>query len=300
MREQFPHKKPGDSLSADQVNKQSRVARATGTPQPGGFMHGRPGATLQDPPFFMTTAEITEDKDAPIYEIRERYYDDDVENPDDAQWRTDDESETTAPWDLDATEPSELSFSKGDVLTAWWHPQRGMFLPLTAGVSGAQGTIRFSILEACCEECWADVFILSRPPGVSKIIGEGAVESECGDVGESSSSTSSSGESSSSSSISTSSSSPSGSTSSSSSSTSSTSSSGKGLTTCQVRIYDKAGCFLTEANEQLVGRVGYATYLEDSGCGGTDPCPDIPGAAWEIISLCCPDDFCAAAVPGCT
>jgi len=62
----------------------------------------------------------------------------------------------------------------------------------------------------------------------------------------------------------------------------------------KVTVYDKIGCFLNEVNDDLVGRRGYATYLEadsdptvcEEGQVFMENCEDMPLAAWEIIHLC--------------
>lgn len=56
------------------------------------------------------------------------------------------------------------------------------------------------------------------------------------------------------------------------------------------KVYDMAGCFLNEPDIDLVGRVGYAKYLQDIRfvASPTEPGGPTPDPAWEIISLCCP------------
>lgn len=59
----------------------------------------------------------------------------------------------------------------------------------------------------------------------------------------------------------------------------------------EVLIYDKAGCFFNEPPEDLLDRIGYATYLTALEDG---PCPDTFGDFWECIALCCDDLQCGA------
>ena len=78
------------------------------------------------------------------------------------------------------------------------------------------------------------------------------------------------------------------------------SSSDKQLGDHQIRVYDLAGCFLSEPDDSLVDRVGYAVYmttdaydcddepLAQDSCGGVN----IPDERWEIHSLCGPDSYC--------
>jgi hypothetical protein len=58
-----------------------------------------------------------------------------------------------------------------------------------------------------------------------------------------------------------------------------------------VTIADRLGCFLNESNEALIGRKGYAVYLNSEFEG---PCPGMPNPSFEIISLCCAETQCAS------
>lgn len=49
-----------------------------------------------------------------------------------------------------------------------------------------------------------------------------------------------------------------------------------------VTVHDMIGCLLDEDEADLIGRQGYATYLE------TRDEYDTPTKRWEITSLCCP------------
>lgn len=299
MFEIFPQKQPGDSLSADHVNRLSRVASQQEALVLGGNAHGLDNRTQPFPPFRQGTFYVTDDPDdessgsgssqsisssgsvinppgvrSDLYEIRPRYYDHTVK-----QWFID---ETKGPWDLDAGGLG-LSLSVGDVVTAWYDQQRGAWIPVqgssSSTASGAGLIILFEICESCCEECWADVTILSKT-STETLPGLGATVTKCGVLEESSESSSQSLSQSSASSISTSSvsssssstpgSSSSSSSSESSSNSTSSSSTGSGVKTLgphQLRVYDLAGCFFKEANANLIGRRGYAIYMmEDAWC----------------------------------
>lgn len=56
-----------------------------------------------------------------------------------------------------------------------------------------------------------------------------------------------------------------------------------------VRIYDRTSAFFNEPPEDLVNRIGYATYLTPLEDG---PCPDTYFDAWECISLADLDRTC--------
>lgn len=56
-----------------------------------------------------------------------------------------------------------------------------------------------------------------------------------------------------------------------------------------VRVYDRTGRYLNEPPEQLVNRIGYATWLQPYEDG---PCPDTIFPSWEIIALPCNEETC--------
>jgi hypothetical protein len=56
-----------------------------------------------------------------------------------------------------------------------------------------------------------------------------------------------------------------------------------------VRIYDRTGCKFNEPPEDLVNRIGYATYMTPLEDG---PCPDTIFSSWECIDLCCSEETC--------
>ena len=340
---QFHDKKfPGDALEADLVNALKQIATRLGMMVLPANAYGFDNNPSPYPPFRQFLFEVVgliggdeestgssssssspssssgsstagaptiTDAASDVYAIQPRYFD--VET---AKWKTD---EKRGPWELDA-ESQNLTFGEGDVIVAYWDPQRQMWIPIEggSGSSSAGGggggalTITFEICEACCQECWADVTILSVSEENPTIPGAGATLTKCG-CGEdldSSSSSSNTTSSSSSSSVSTSSSSSSQSgesSSSSSSSSISTSSSSLGdcvkiLQDCQVRVYDVLGCHLTERNDVMPGRKGRATYMyqtEEKGCTTCEEyetlfCNEgvsyiIPASRWEIDMLCC-------------
>lgn len=57
----------------------------------------------------------------------------------------------------------------------------------------------------------------------------------------------------------------------------------------EVTIYDFSGCYLKGANLDLVGKIGYATYLSyDPDIDGELECAPLEaGNYWHITSLCC-------------
>jgi len=56
------------------------------------------------------------------------------------------------------------------------------------------------------------------------------------------------------------------------------------------RIYDMAGCYLNEPDADLIGRIGYAKYMQDEQfiTEAIEPGGPVPDEAWEVTALCCP------------
>jgi hypothetical protein len=57
-----------------------------------------------------------------------------------------------------------------------------------------------------------------------------------------------------------------------------------------VTVYDFAGCYLNAPSADLIGKQGFAAYI-DGGVGDCGVDPDIVGR-WEIFSLCCAEEEC--------
>ncbi len=82
MRQFFPQKKSGDSLSADHINALGKVARAISADSPGGHSYGFRGAsftsTSSDQAHIETLVQIIgpekEDKEAKIYKFQHRWF----------------------------------------------------------------------------------------------------------------------------------------------------------------------------------------------------------------------------------
>jgi hypothetical protein len=65
----------------------------------------------------------------------------------------------------------------------------------------------------------------------------------------------------------------------------------------EITIYDHAGCHLNGPEDDLIGRQGYAVYIETieypSICPDPNPGNDIlDDNNWEIMSLCCVGQEC--------
>lgn len=144
------------------------------------------------------------------------------------------------------------------------------------GDGGGSKIIRFRICEACCQECWADVVVISKA-FTGSIPGAGATVRDCDNTlgtgtgpGEG------------------------------------TGTGNKTLTANQVRIYDVSGiisgtkCFLNEPNASLVDRIGWAIRMtrNPKDCSENDTTQEtcggftIPDTRWEIFSMCCDEDAC--------
>jgi len=132
MRETFPVKKIGDDLTAKHVNDLSTVARRFAASTPGANLAGRAGGVFSAagsmPSFFQVVVEITNNQidgndaeDSGLYLCKVRYYD-----PGDLTWKSQDRE-----WQLDAT-AINISLDVGKLVTAYWHQQRGMLIPIVA------------------------------------------------------------------------------------------------------------------------------------------------------------------------
>ena len=154
MRENFPHKKAGDTISAGDWNKLTKIAREAGTPDPGAFSLGRGTARANIPPFiqgaFTITSDANEESSASssssgsqrtyyssptdVYGIKPRYF-----NPDNNTWETD---VVSIEYELDAG-AIDATFGIGAFVIAFWDPQRGMFIP----IGGSSGSILEGVLD---------------------------------------------------------------------------------------------------------------------------------------------------------
>jgi len=164
MAEPFPDKKPGDQLSAEHVNNLNRAGRWVRDRAGSSFLSMAGGHPLAPSPHnqrivIVVGIQIEEESDhsssssssdsassassassgsfsssegsdgwdceGASYQVRMRYYD-----TDDNEWKTNADDESFC---MDASEFGD-PFSVGDVLVAWWDPQRGAFVP--GNVSG--------------------------------------------------------------------------------------------------------------------------------------------------------------------
>lgn len=141
MREVLPDKSPGDPLSAQHVNILSDGARAALDQNPESYRIGKQGRTTNPPPFTQSMVVVVEIDDVSdesssssstssgsefrdigtIYDVRRLYYDHLV----DSKWKENDED---GPWELDTT-GFNLLLTIGDIIPAWYDPQRGAFVP---------------------------------------------------------------------------------------------------------------------------------------------------------------------------
>jgi hypothetical protein len=130
MRDKFPHKKPGDSLEADHVNRLSDVARRVGNFQPGSNLFGQHNdSTLSgsvESPWEQHTLEITSNtiddddaSDSGMFLGRVRWYDSTEEI-----WKTDNDD-----YEIDASD-LDMTIAVGMRLTCWWNDQRSMYIPV--------------------------------------------------------------------------------------------------------------------------------------------------------------------------
>ena len=161
MKEIFPHKNKGDFLTADHVNRLSEVARRFAEGRPASGLYGQDGTAIGPGEFHQKVVEVDSGNDDGTYEIWLRYYDVDTED-----WERDDRQTYT----IDPTSVG-VDLQIGQVLSAWWHNQRGMYIPLVGGGSPAQ-RVHFVIESYDDSTCLATCLPLARPCGSIAVAGE--------------------------------------------------------------------------------------------------------------------------------
>ncbi len=143
MAKKFTHKKPGDALTAKDINDLQDAARSIRPPLHGSHLSGvhtsTGAAVLSRPPFQQWVFRITSDEGQNIYKGHKLYYseEDSVWKPTDTQYAngqtTGDSSETdkiyAKEWFIDANAIG-LQLALGTYVNAHWDAQRGMFIPL--------------------------------------------------------------------------------------------------------------------------------------------------------------------------
>ncbi len=148
MRETFPKKNRGDSLTHQHVNDLSSVARRFSDFRVSGGLslnHGESFVSLSTlPPFTQYILEVSNTKindedtdDSGFYLGKVRYY-----SASDSEWNTNDDRE----WEVDVSGVS-YELRVGDIIVAWWDEQRGMFTP-TVGIQSAFRGVLDGALDA--------------------------------------------------------------------------------------------------------------------------------------------------------
>lgn len=187
MTDEFPDKKPGDSLSAKHINALSRAAGISSSNVPGSFNSSFKGKSFHHAPFqqrvmkitrvYYETSDVDDESDESswssssvssssrsfsnsesslssfstnkrrYYEAQPLYYDADSNS-----WVLNDEESA---YDLDAS-AFIGNFAVGDTVVAWWEPQRGAFIaqPLLSSSSSSEGGSGGSTVTGtcCCDE----------------------------------------------------------------------------------------------------------------------------------------------------
>ncbi len=142
MREIFPTKRRGDSLSARHVNVLSGVARRTASGSTGSYRNIRHTGSLDlyaNVPYHVQDVVVirgVHDATNKVYKVRVRYYD-----HANAKWDTVPDG---AEFFLDGKDTDSV-FEVDDKVVAFWHSQRSMYVPSPTGVvsSKVSGTDDF-------------------------------------------------------------------------------------------------------------------------------------------------------------
>lgn len=135
----FPKKKAGDRLSAGFINRLGGVARRVEASGMSSFTNGHLGGTVSGStpfpqsiqvPVEITNLKITDDdeEDSGLYLCKIRYFEPDdsmAADVEGGEWELQDKE-----WRLDAN-ATGLILAVGDKVSAYWHQQRGMFVPVS-------------------------------------------------------------------------------------------------------------------------------------------------------------------------
>lgn len=133
MREKFPEKKAGDSLSHGHVNDLSDVSRRFAGFRTGPGLHVHHGKSFvgiaADPALMQYIIEISNTKivwddedDSGLYLGKVCYY-----SATDGEWRTEDKE-----WEVDGGVFDLTNLQVGNRIVCFWHSQRGMFVPASS------------------------------------------------------------------------------------------------------------------------------------------------------------------------
>lgn len=160
MKERFPKKRAGDTLSARDVNKLGDVARRFARFSPGGHQTGRHGdsfvSTSSFAPHRQYIFEVSEVVSASkgLCKGKARWY-----SHRDEEWKSKGKE-----WRLDAA-GTGMSPAVGDKLVAWWDEQRGMFVPISGGTASTQAYFaRLTEDLLCNQSAEARLYKSSNPP----------------------------------------------------------------------------------------------------------------------------------------
>jgi len=155
MPEIFKDKKPGDTLGAAHINKLNKAGRIATDLRPGAYQSGNMHGSMGPVPFIQRLVIVTsiplfddlEETNHPLYLCRPRYFDPTQEVGE--RWTTD---TVDNEYDLDATSV-EIELEVGDILSAWWDPQRGAYIPLKS-TTIPEGTSVAGVSNNCsCGDC---------------------------------------------------------------------------------------------------------------------------------------------------
>lgn len=125
MYESFPHKSPGDKLSAKHVNELSSVCRRLSGNRGvyGNSFNASFSGSANLPPFIQGIVRVQSDEGDSQYKVRLRYYEANTNS-----WAT-----TTEEYTLDARDTGG-AYAVGDKLIAFYHEQSGFFIPIGTSI----------------------------------------------------------------------------------------------------------------------------------------------------------------------
>ena len=147
--ENFPHKSPGDILTAKHINDLSSVARRIAPHLPGSNVDGLSSSVhslSSGRPHVQQNVIVTQSLGSDQYKVRLRYYKEST-----GSWAT---LTSANEFPMDASESGQ-TFSINDKIVVYWHEQRGKFIPTCCqGEQQAGDTMEWvSVCNDITNEC---------------------------------------------------------------------------------------------------------------------------------------------------
>ena len=162
MRESYPRKKPGSRLGAGLINKLTKLAKRLDTPSAGSFTYKHENTTVGMTPWIQTLFRIESDRDGEQLQLASRmYYDVDT-----STWVVD-SATNQVQIDTSAFGVDSSALAIGDIVSAWWHTQRGTYIAETSRPAATAPPVDPNVPPvvdtSCCSDCPEGVDLPGNP-----------------------------------------------------------------------------------------------------------------------------------------